>query len=266
MNDILKYLLRSHIVLALHSFIFLCGLYFEHRHSLAYALMISLGIIGIYNSHRLWKLKKGRLPNAIHDWTLLNKRSIYVLAIIPTVMSMLLYFWLFSGDLLQNLLTVLCALVSVFYVKRIGKFALRDIPYLKVIFVLIIWFLLFFIFPYWLFNYDQPWILNFLFLLIILIPSDIKDVYFDQEEMRTIPQVVGVQKSVNIIQLIVVISIIMLWFEWEAVRNGWAWMFGLLYFLILTFNYKKIGYNYFFVFADITFSLIGIATIFLYYL
>ena len=100
--------------------------------------MISLGIIGIYNSHRLWKLKKGRLPNAIHDWTLLNKRSIYVLAIIPTVMSMLLYFWLFSGDLLQNLLTVLCALVSVFYVKRIGKFALRDIPYLKVIFVLII--------------------------------------------------------------------------------------------------------------------------------
>lgn len=266
MNDILKYLLRSHIVLALHSFIFLFGLYFEHKYSWIYALMISLGIIGIYNSHRLWKLKKGRLPTVIHDWTLLNKRTIYVLAIIPTLLAMFFYFWLFSGDLLQNVLTILCVVISVFYVKRIGKFALRDIPYLKVLFVLAIWYLLFFIFPYWLFDYDQPWMLNFLFLLIILIPSDIKDVYFDQKEMRTIPQVVGIQKSVNIIQLIVIISIIMLWFEWEIVRNGWAWMFGFLYFFILTLNYKKIGYKYFFVFADITFSLIGIVTIFLYFL
>jgi hypothetical protein len=78
--------------------------------------------------------------------------------------------------------------------------------------------------------------------------------------------VVGIQKSLNIIQLIVIISIIMLWFEWEIVRNGWAWVFGFLYFFILTLNYKKIGYKYFFVFADITFSLIGIVTIFLYFL
>ncbi len=266
MNHIFKYLLRSHILLAIHSFVFLFGLYFEQTSSWVYALMISLGIIGIYNSHRLWKLKKGRLPNEIYEWTVLHKRSIYLLAIIPTLMAMLLYFWLFSGDLLQNLLTVLCVLISVFYVKRIGKFALREIPYLKVVFVLAIWYLLFFIFPYWIFDYDQPWILNFLFLLIILIPSDIKDVYFDQEEMRTIPQVVGIQKSVNVIQLIVIISIIMLWFEWGSVRNGWARIFGFFYFFILTLNYKKIGYNYFFVFADITFTLIGIASIYLYYL
>ena len=164
MNHIFKYLLRSHILLAIHGFVFLFGLYFEQTSSWVYALMISLGIIGIYNSHRLWKLKKGRLPNEIYEWTVLHKRSIYLLAIIPTLMAMLLYFWLFSGDLLQNLLTVLCVLISVFYVKRIGKFALREIPYLKVVFVLAIWYLLFFIFPYWIFDYDQPWILNFLFL------------------------------------------------------------------------------------------------------
>ncbi len=262
----LKYLVRSHILLAFHSFIFLFGLYFEYSHSWLYALMISLGVIGIYNSHRLWKFKKKRLPDAIYDWTLLNKRSIYVLAVIPTLTSMLLYFWLFSGDPLQNLLTVLCGLICVFYVKRVGNFALRDIPYLKVFFVLLIWYLLFFIFPYWIFDYHQPWILNFLLLLIILIPSDIKDVYFDQEEMRTIPQVVGIKKSVKVIQFIVMISIIILWYEWEAVRNVGAWTFGILYFLILTFNYKKIGYNYFFVFADITFTMIGIATIYLYYM
>ena len=132
---------------------------------IVYALMISFGIIGIYNLHRLWKFKMGRLPNYINDWTGLNKKSIYVLALIPTLVAMLLYFWLYSFDQLQNILTVFCVLTSVFYVKRIGKFALREIPYLKVVFVLAIWYLLFFIFPYWIFDYDQPWILNFLFLL-----------------------------------------------------------------------------------------------------
>ena len=201
--------------------------------------MISFGIIGIYNLHRLWKFKMGRLPNSINDWTALNKKSIYVLALIPTLMAMLLYFWLYSFDQLQNILTVFCVLTSVFYVKRIGKFALREIPYLKVFFVIAIWYLLFFIYPYWIFDSPQPWILGFLFLMSILIPSDIKDIYFDPHEMRTIPQVVGIEKSVKLIQLVLIISVVMLFIGWEAIRNPQAWMIGLLYFFVLTINYKK---------------------------
>ena len=266
MNDILKYLLRSHILLAIYSFFFLYGLYFEYPSSWVYALMISFGIIGIYNLHRLWKLKRGRLPNPIKEWTVLNKKSIYVLALIPTLMAMLLYFWLYSFDLLQNTLTVFCVLTSVFYVKPIGKFALREIPYLKVLFVIAIWYLLFFVYPYWIFDAPQPWILGFLFLMSILIPSDIKDIYFDPQEMRTIPQVVGIEKSVKLIQLVLIISVVMLIIGWEAIRNPQAWMIGLLYFFVLTIKYKKIGYNYFFAFVDLTFMLIGITAIFLHYL
>ena len=263
MNSIFKYLIRSHLFLALCSFIFLVGLQKESSLSWIYALMISMGIIGVYNSHRLWKYGKNRLPGYMKEWTSVNKRSLYFLAIIPTIFAALLYYSFFGGNPTQDLLAVICVLISVFYVKRLGKLSLREIPYMKVIFVILIWYFLFFVFPFMIFDSPQPWLLGFLFLLIILIPSDIKDVYFDPKDMRTIPQIIGLNKSVRVIQLIVLLSILILSFRFEEVNNAPAWIFGFLYFLLLTFTYKKIGYKYFFVFADFTFMLIGITAAFL---
>ena len=266
MNKAFKYLLRSHLFLAVCSFVFLFGLHYDYDFSSLYSLMISLGIVGVYNAHRLWKFKKNRLPFYMREWTSMNKKSLSFLAIIPTIIAMLLYYFLFSGQPAQNLLALVCVLISVFYVKRIGRTSLREIPYMKVVFVIMTWYLLFFIFPYMIFDAKEPWLLSFFFLLIILIPSDIKDVYYDHEEMRTIPQVAGLNHSIRIIQLIILISMFILLFEINEIPNASAWLIGFSYFFVLTVVYNKIGYKYFFVYADFTFMLIGGASIYLHYM
>ena len=165
-----------------------------------------------------------------------------------------------------DVLTVFCVFVSVFYVRRLRTFSLREIPYMKVIFVIIIWYLLFFVFPYLIFGIPQPWLLGFFLLLIILIPSDIKDVYFDPKEMKTIPQIMGLNKSIGLIQLAILSSVVILLFRDEDLNNSLPWIFGFLYFFLLTFFYKKIGYKYFFVFADFTFMIIGAIAFILHYM
>lgn len=263
MKGIVKALIRSHLFLSTCSFVFLFGLYHEYENSFIYSFMISMGIIGVYNGHRLWKLNKGRLPDTMHNWTLLNKNPIFILTIISTLSAVMLYFIFFSGNILRDVLTVICVVISVFYVKRFGRFSLREIPYMKVFFVIFIWYLLFFIFPFMIFKVSQPWILSFLLLLIILIPSDIKDVYFDNEKMRTIPQVIGLYRSVILIQLLIAVSIFILFFQRDEIQNALAWLLGFCYFFSMTLVFKKIGYKYFFVFADFIFMIIGTASVFL---
>lgn len=265
MKSILKYLIRSHLFLSLCSFFFLFGLHYEYELSFIYALMISFGIIGVYNAHRLWKFKKGRLPEYMKDWVFLYRNSILALSITTISAAMLLYYLFFSGDALQDFLTAICVLISVFYVKRLGAFSLREIPYMKVLFVISIWYFLFFLFPHMLFKAQQHWGLSFLFLLIILIPSDIKDVYFDHQKMRTIPQVTGLNKSVRLIQLIVICSLMILLINMNEIRNATSWLVGFTYLFTLTLFYSRIGYKYFFVFADFTFLVIGAVSIFLKY-
>ena len=266
MKCLLKFLIRSHLFLASASLVFLIGVQHNSKLTWIYAFMISMGVIGIYNSHRLWKYNRNRLPEYMQKWTFRNKTAIYILSIIPTFSASFLYLYYFFGEPLIDVLTVFCVFVSVFYVRRLSTFSLREIPYMKVIFVIMIWYLLFFVFPYLIFGIPQPWLLGFFLLLIILIPSDIKDVYFDPKEMKTIPQIMGLNKSIGLIQLAILSSVVILLFHDEDLNNSLPWIFGFLYFFLLTFFYKKIGYKYFFVFADFTFMIIGGMAFILHYI
>ncbi len=79
MKCLLKFLIRSHLFLASASFVFLIGIQHNSKLTWIYALMISMGVIGIYNSHRLWKYNRNRLPEYMQKWTFRNKTSFYIL-------------------------------------------------------------------------------------------------------------------------------------------------------------------------------------------
>lgn len=259
----IKYLIRSHIFLALFSFVFLYGLNINYEGALTYSLTICLGIIGVYNSHRLWKYHKGSLPSDIHLWTLNNYRSLLILALSNLVASSILYSIYFSGNRTQNICALICLLISIFYVKKVNKRPLREIPYLKLFVVMAIWYTLFFIFPNMLFGTNQDWGVSFIFLLVILIPSDMKDVHVDHKHMRTIPQVLGLNGSVKFLKIILFFTLAVLFFNGLFLTNEVAWKWGFIYLLILSFMFNQIGYRYFFVFVDFTFLLIGMILIYL---
>lgn len=263
MNNLLRSIVRSHLFLSFSSFVFLFGLYSKSENSLLYALMISFGIIGIYNGHRLWKCRQRQLPTEIYNWTFKHKRKLIFLSVVALSISISIYGLFFSGYLFQNLLALVCVLISIFYVKRIRKLSLRDIPYLKVWFVIAIWYCLFFVFPFLFFGVSPSWMTGLLLLIIILIPSDIKDIYYDRSELKTIPQVLGVSVSLKMIQGIIFLALILLLLPIERIQDPEPWIIGFTYFLLLTIFYVRIGYRYFFVFADASFLLIGLSALFL---
>ena len=263
MNNLFISIIRSHLFLAFSSFIFLFGLYSKSENSILYALMISFGIIGIYNGHRLWKFRQKLLPTDIYEWTFKHKRKLIFLSVVTLSISMSVYCLFFSDFIFQNLLALVCVLISIFYVKRIRRFSLRDIPYLKVWFVIAIWYCLFFVFPFLFFGVSPPWVTSLLLLIIILIPSDIKDIYYDRSELKTIPQVLGVRLSLRTIQGIIVLALILILLPIERFQNPEPWIIGFTYFLLLSIFYERIGYRYFFVCADASFLLIGLMALFL---
>jgi hypothetical protein len=99
---------------------------------------------------------------------------------------------------------VIAGLMSLFYVIKIpgvsGK-SLRDIPTLKIFIIAVVWAATGTFLP-WL-NTDHypnelPWLLfliYFLFILAITLPFDIRDIYLDDADKKTIPQRIGEGKT-----------------------------------------------------------------------
>ena len=88
------------------------------------------------------------------------------------------------------------ALVCVFYVAKLGKISLREIPYIKIHLIAIIWVLIVFVFPLTneafalnFFYYALP---HYLYIIGVTIPFDIRDLKHDSKEQKTIPQLFGV--------------------------------------------------------------------------
>ena len=122
--------------------------------------MISMGVIGIYNSHRLWKYNRNRLPEYMQKWTFRNKTYfIYILSIIPTFFSFIFISLLFFGEPLIDVLTVFAFCKCILRPPLEYLFFKRN-PLYESDFVIMIWYLLFFVFPYLIFGIPQPWLLD----------------------------------------------------------------------------------------------------------
>jgi len=92
------------------------------------------------------------------------------------------------------------------------KGGLRRVPYLKVFLIALIWVYTTIFIPLMqsdlLFEISQVYFIisMILFLLGITIPFDVRDVYFDSPSIRTLPQVMGIKKSIVFSVFCVVMS------------------------------------------------------------
>lgn len=111
---------------------------------------------------------------------------------------------LFEVSLKSYWLLVITGILSLFYVVKLpgnlGK-NLRDIPSLKIFLIGFVWAVIGSFLPY--LNLEEaktemPWMLfvsNFIFVIAITIPFDIRDLHLDEDDKRTIPQMVGEKKA-----------------------------------------------------------------------
>lgn len=257
MNKVMEYAIRSHIHLAIFSIIYILGIYNGSEHSPYYALMFAFSILSIYNFHRLWKLRRGDLPDVIIYWLESNKASVIFLSSISLLLAGYLYARYFAQNYLIHLLCTACVFICILYVYRIRKCSLREIPYIKIFLVFGIWYFLLHILPHMLFNSFVYPVEGFITLFAILIPSDMKDIDYDPKEMKTIPQVIGTNNSLKLMRFLSILGICYL----VIIQNNSSmpWIISFTYMFFLTFFHSRINKDYYFVWIDACFLIVGVA-------
>lgn len=163
-------------------------------------------------------------------------RGIMILSLVGCVVFLL------KVSLATYLFLVVAGLMSLFYVIKtpwISGRSLRDIPTLKIFLIAFVWSATGTFLP-WLntefYPKEIPWLLfviYFLFVLAITLPFDIRDIYLDEPDKKTIPQRIGEGKTrvLSVILLIGQLAIFSIVFgHWPALLTFFT---ALSVFLIL---------------------------------
>lgn len=107
--------------------------------------------------------------------------------------SFILFFFLNNY---QKTLILISGLFAIGYNLPLWKngIALRSIPYLKSIWICLIWTIATFLLPITQSEFEFPineMLIRFLFFYVITIPFDIRDLKYDDTKMKTTPQLIG---------------------------------------------------------------------------
>jgi len=150
-------------------------------------------------------------------------------------------------------LFITTSILSFFYVWKIpglnGK-NLRDIPGIKIYIIAFVWVLISVLLPYLLDeNQDygqmsQLFIAEFCFMIAITIPFDVRDIKLDDSSKKTIPQIIGIKKSIRISILLLIASQI-IWQQLLPSFNLGIWLTTLISVLILFYANTKRNELYF---------------------
>ena len=157
--------------------------------------------IFIYNFIRLSKVSS--FQHWMSYFISENKKAILILSIVSFVVILILSFSLNIKSIVSILPFGLAAL---FYVNPIpfkSKFplSLRSIAFIKIFLISFTWAGVTVFFP--LINYKLPigfnelvlFIQRFLIIVAITIPFDIRDLSYDHENLKTLPQIIGLKRS-----------------------------------------------------------------------
>lgn len=158
-------------------------------------LFVFFSTLFIYNFLRVIKSKNVSVDERSSQlkWVSTHLKLITVLIIIGFIGTGICFFFLSTT---QKIIALGGGLISIlynfsFFAKNI---ALRNIPYLKIIIISLTWGIASVLLPFSEYHfYFEPklFFLRALFIAILLIPFDIRDLIYDDKKMRTLPQVFG---------------------------------------------------------------------------
>lgn len=180
-------------------------------------------------------------------WIESNNKVIRFTTIIASVFSII--FSYFSLSFLTVLISSPFLFLVLFYrINLLNKIKFRNIPGLKILIITICWTWSCCLLPQILYSIEIDWILVsfiFMYLLLITIPFDIRDMEFD-EKIKTIPQIIGAKNALFLSFFIVSILFSLFVF----LGNYKLCIFLLITFVILLPSVKTKNEFYYLVFID----------------
>jgi hypothetical protein len=185
-------------------------LHFEHR--FLSALLIGFGTLFMYNFQRILAFPALKaFPSERLEWMMIHKTGVSLTAALALSLAAVLSFLaIFHVSALLLLLVAL--LLGVFYSGKVPglHLPLREIPYIKIHVITLVWLMCCGYFPWLNSNTGDShsfWFItiHYAYLIAITIPFDIRDIRNDYGTQKTIPQVIGVRNSVVLGQVLLLV-------------------------------------------------------------
>ena len=172
-----------------------------------YGLFALFSTFSVYNGQRLIKSNQPtQTPWLL--WVQRNEKSLYLATFASGLLTLSCLLLIGKISLGSIILLLTSGVVSLFYVIPIKGIVMREIPYIKVYLIAFTWAVVLILFPMINENkFEWPVLLHglahALFVISAAIPFDIRDVKFDKNSQKTIPQVMGVfwAKALSIVLL-----------------------------------------------------------------
>ena len=263
-KTISEYVIYLNIVIALSALALSAGI----AHILGLNNYLEYGLFGfsatlcVYNSQRLFKLN-ANAESPLPAWINKHRALAVVLSIASGAFSAFLFFRLLNGFTLPIFVLMgVAALLSIFYVVKIGQKNIRDISYLKTHSIALTWTLVVAIFPAVNENIFQVEFFavfvpsQYIYFIAVAVPFDIRDLKYDSPAQRTIPQIVGIRQAKIVTILLLTIVILGMTYYLCAVSVMVAIFVQIILIIFIT---QKRTDNYFSIFIDGSISLLGLA-------
>ena len=158
-----------------------------------------------YNIIRFLRLSS--IDNWYNKWIENNKNLLYMLSVISFIAIIYL---VFQFRLKALFVLFPFAIATIFYVFPLEKYSLRNIAGLKLFLIAFSWAGITVLFPLTQ-NYINPRIVDyitflqrFLFIVVITIPFDIRDLEYDNDKLKTLPQQFKIKKTKNFAYLLLI--------------------------------------------------------------
>ena len=223
-----------------------------------------LATFTVYNGQRLIKTKSMTHTPWL-SWVHKNRSWIVALVIFHAAFVMYILFMRLPIRAEHMALLFIVAMISILYVIRIGSQNLRDIPHLKIHLIAVSWSIILVVFPMLfadvkIYEVFLWFLAHYFFVLGITIPFDIRDLKYDHEHQRTIPQVYGLLKArIIAVFAILLFSVILLYLEQWLWYNMTFYTAVLIQILLIIFMSKERGDLYCAGAIDGAISVLGLA-------
>lgn len=224
-----------------------CAHYLGNKHSLALGFTAFLSTFFIYNIQRLLRLK------GIHEdsserllWIKKHALRLFLASFISLIGCLITYFF-FLGVELDFWFLALSGVFGILYAFEFTPKVegLRDIPYIKIYLIALLWALVAVFWPSMrigMHPLSYPLIFSvFFYILACTVPFDIRDMYYDDNKKKTIPQLVGQNGAKLVAILFLLVSAYSLYISCpQLIANPWFYVsYGGIFVLILGSSHKR---------------------------
>jgi hypothetical protein len=174
--------------------------FLNYDHVFEIGLFVFSSTLSVYSFQRLVKYKlEEKRESELNTW--LEKTQVIQISYIflSAFLSVYLYFFVLNAFENTKWWMFFSIILSVLYAVKIKGKSLRDVPYLKMHLIAIVWCKAL-VFPI-LLNNDYGAengffiLIHYFFFIALCIPFDIRDLNYDHANLRTLPQIVGVKIS-----------------------------------------------------------------------